>query len=79
VALAMVQGPAAGLAALARLADDPRLARGHRLHAVRAHLLEEAGDPAAAALAYREAAGRATNAAERDHLLLRAARLRRPG
>jgi predicted RNA polymerase sigma factor len=79
VALAMVQGPAAGLAALDRLADDPRVARGHRLHAVRAHLLEEAGEPEAAAQAYREAAGRATNVAERDHLRARAARLARPG
>jgi predicted RNA polymerase sigma factor len=79
VALAMVHGPAAGLAAVDRLADDPRLARGHRLHAVRAHLLEEAGEPEAAAAAYREAAGRATNVAERDHLRARAARLGRPG
>jgi predicted RNA polymerase sigma factor len=79
VALAMVQGPAAGLAALDPLADDPRVARGHRLHAVRAHLLEEAGEPEAAAQAYREAAGRATNVAERDHLRARAARLSRPG
>ena len=79
VALAMVRGPAAGLAALDRLADDPRLARGHRLHAVRGHLLEEAGEPEAAAQAYREAAGRATNVAERDHLRARAARLDRPG
>jgi predicted RNA polymerase sigma factor len=79
VALAMVQGPAAGLAALDRLTDDPRLARGHRLHAVRAHLLEEAGDPAAAARAYREAVGRATNEAERNHLRMRAARLGPPG
>jgi predicted RNA polymerase sigma factor len=79
VAVAVVHGPAAGLALLDRLADDPRLARGHRLHAVRGHLLEAADDPEGAAVAYREAAGRATNTAERDHLRLRAARLGRPG
>jgi predicted RNA polymerase sigma factor len=79
VALAVVHGPAAGLAVLDRLADDPRLARGHRLHAVRGHLLEEAGELEAAARAYDEAAGRATNVAERDHLRMRAARLGRPG
>jgi predicted RNA polymerase sigma factor len=79
VALAMVQGPAAGLAALDGLAGDPRLARGHRLHAVRGHLLEDAGDPEAAVAAYLEAAGRATNVAERDYLRMRAARLGRPG
>ena len=44
VALAMVEGPAAGLAVLDDLEQDKRLARHHRLHAVRAHLLEMAGD-----------------------------------
>ncbi|MCA9514198.1 MAG: RNA polymerase sigma factor, partial [Myxococcales bacterium] len=43
VAEAMVHGPAHGLARLDELARDPRLARGHRVDAVRAHLLERAG------------------------------------
>jgi predicted RNA polymerase sigma factor len=79
VALAMVHGPAAGLAALDRLADEPRLAGNHRPHAVRGHLLEEAGEPEAAVRAYLEAAGRATNVAEREYLRSRAARLGPPG
>jgi len=74
VAFAMVHGPAAGLAHLDVLAADPRLANHHRLDAVRAHLLERGGDHAAAAVAYRRAAARATSAPERDYLILRAAR-----
>ena len=66
VAIAMVHGPAAGLAATDELADV--LARHHRFHAVRGHLLEMSGDPAAAAPAYRLAARYATNAAEKRHL-----------
>ena len=48
VALAMVHGPTAGLALLGTLDADDRMAHTHRLEAVRAHLLEQAGDPAAA-------------------------------
>src|SRR6185436_4995569 len=44
IALAMVHGPAAGLERLQALDGDERLAGHHRLDAVRAHLLEEAGD-----------------------------------
>jgi RNA polymerase sigma factor (sigma-70 family) len=44
VAAAMVHGPARGLALLDVLEADARLAQQHRLHAVRAHLLEMAGD-----------------------------------
>ena len=44
VAVAMVAGPAAGLAVLADLAADGTLADHHRLMATRAHLLEMAGD-----------------------------------
>ncbi|WP_343221698.1 RNA polymerase sigma factor [Polymorphospora rubra] len=75
VAGAMVNGPAAGLDALAVLADDSRLAGHHRLFAARAHLLEMAGDRSAAAEAYRAAAGRTASLPERHYLLLRAARL----
>ncbi|MFJ8625187.1 RNA polymerase sigma factor [Kitasatospora sp. NPDC093550] len=75
VVVAMVHGPAAGLALLDALAADRRLARHHRLPAVRAHLLERLGtDPAAAARAYREAAARTASAPERRHLTARARR-----
>jgi RNA polymerase sigma factor (sigma-70 family) len=73
VAVAMVDGPAAGLALLEGL--DERLAGHHRLDAVRAHLLEMEGDREAAIAHYRTAAGRTTSVAERDYLLTRAARL----
>jgi predicted RNA polymerase sigma factor len=48
----------------------------HRWHAVRGHLHELDGDLPAAATAYVEAARRATNVAERDHLVRQAARAR---
>jgi RNA polymerase sigma factor (sigma-70 family) len=73
VALAMVDGPAAGLAVLDRL--DERLAGHHRLDAVRAHLLEMNGDREAAIVHYEAAAGRTTSVAERNYLVMRAARL----
>jgi RNA polymerase sigma factor (sigma-70 family) len=75
VALAMVRGPAAGLAVLDSLSTDERIAASHRLVSVRAHLLEMAGDRHAARSAYREAARRTTSEPERRHLLTRAARL----
>jgi len=76
VALAMVKGPRAGLERLAALAADPALASGHRLLAVRGHLLEQDGQPAAAIECYLEAARRTGNKAERDSSWLRAARVR---
>jgi predicted RNA polymerase sigma factor len=75
VAVAMVHGPAAGLDLLDTLASDSRMADHHRLLATRAHLLDLAGQPAAAAAAYRAAAERATSLPERRHLTGRAARL----
>jgi len=75
VAVAMVHGPAAGLAIIDQLAADKRMARHHRLHAVRGHLLERAGDRAGARAAYRTAAGYATNVPERRYLDARAAAL----
>jgi RNA polymerase sigma factor (sigma-70 family) len=75
IALAMVQGPAAGLERLAALDADGRLAGHHRLAAVRAHLLEMAGDRAAAVAHYRTAASRTTSLPEQRYLLARAARL----
>ena len=74
VAVAMVRGPAAGLAAADELADE--LARHHRFHAVRGHLLEMSGDPAAAGSAYDLAARYATNAAEQRYLNRQSRRVR---
>ena len=75
VALAMVKGPRAGLDLLTTLESDERLARHHRLAAVRAHLLERAGDYAAARASYRLAARRTTSLPEQRYLESRAARL----
>ncbi|MBO0869072.1 MAG: RNA polymerase sigma factor, partial [Micromonosporaceae bacterium] len=75
VALSMVEGPRAGLAALEELAGDDRMTRHHRLHAVRAHLLEMAGEPAQALESYRVAARYATNVPEKRYLERRAAAL----
>jgi predicted RNA polymerase sigma factor len=70
-----VQGPRAGLDLLATLDGDDRVAGHHRLHAVRAHLLEMAGDLATASAEYRAAATRTASLPERRYLLERAARL----
>lgn len=75
IATAMVHGPAAGLERLDALTRDPRIASHHRLDAVRAHLLERAGDREAAISHYRRAAERTTSTAERNYLLTHAARL----
>jgi RNA polymerase sigma factor (sigma-70 family) len=75
VALAMVRGPRAGLELLATLDGDGRMAGNHRLEAVRAHLLELAGDTAAARERYRAAARRTTSLPEQRYLEGRAARL----
>jgi RNA polymerase sigma factor (sigma-70 family) len=75
VALAMVEGPRAGLDRLASAAANPALARHHRLHAVRAHLLEMAGDTEAAAADFRLAARRTLSVPEQRYLETRAARL----
>ncbi len=75
VALAMVRGPEAGLELLATLDGDGRMAGNHRLEAVRAHLLELAGDTAAARERYRAAARHTTSLPEQRYLEGRAARL----
>ncbi|HZX39130.1 MAG TPA: sigma-70 family RNA polymerase sigma factor [Streptomyces sp.] len=74
VAVAMVHGPEAGLAEVAKLED--RLAGHHRLDAVRAHLLEKAGDAEGARAAYQLAARRTLSVPETRYLQMRAARLR---
>ncbi|MBO2451576.1 sigma-70 family RNA polymerase sigma factor [Actinomadura barringtoniae] len=73
VALAMVEGPRPGLSLLESL--DSELGQHHRLHAVRAHLLEMAGERDAARDAYRTAARLTTSIPEQRYLRARADKL----
>jgi RNA polymerase sigma factor (sigma-70 family) len=73
VAVSMLHGPRAGLEMLDALAD--RLGDHHRFHAVRAHLLAEAGDTEGAITEFRHASEMATNLRERHYLIAEAARL----
>jgi RNA polymerase sigma factor (sigma-70 family) len=75
VAFAMVHGAREGLELVAALEADQRIAGDHRLHAVRAHLLEMAGDHAAARDSYLTAARRTTSFPQQRYLNTRAARL----
>jgi RNA polymerase sigma factor (sigma-70 family) len=75
VAVGMADGPRAGLAVLGRLSGDARMVGNHRLHAVRAHLLEMAGAVAEAREEYGEAARLTTSVPEQRYLRSRAARL----
>ena len=75
VALAMARGPRVGLERLAALEEDKRLAGHHRLAAVRAHLLEMAGDQVEAVTTYRAAAALTASLPEQQYLLGKAARL----
>jgi len=75
VAVAMVNGPLAGLAVLGTLDGDERMAHNHRLEAVRAHLLERAGELGAARESYRKAARMTASIPEQRYLALKAARL----
>jgi RNA polymerase sigma factor (sigma-70 family) len=70
VAVAMVHGPDTALAELDKA--SPALAGHHRLHAVRAHLLEMAGDLEAARACYRTAARLTLSLPERRYLEARA-------
>ena len=72
----LVHGPQAGLDLLRTLDDDERMAGHHRLHAVRAHLLEMAGELDAARTSYRTAARGTTSLPEQRYLESRAARLK---
>ena len=75
VAVAMVQGPQAGLELLETLDDDERIAEHHRLYAIRAHLLELTGDRTGARQSYRAAARRTLSLPEQRYLEARAAHL----
>jgi RNA polymerase sigma factor (sigma-70 family) len=75
VAVAYVHGPRAGLALLGTLDAEGRMAHTHRLEAVRAHLLEQAGDTIAARSCYLRAAKMTASVPEQRYLELRAARL----
>ena len=75
IATAMVEGAKAGLKRLEDLDSDSRMKDHHRLHAVRAHLLEMAGDRDRAVAHYRAAAGRTASIPERNYLMAQAGRL----
>ncbi|MBO0684767.1 MAG: RNA polymerase sigma factor, partial [Candidatus Dormibacteraeota bacterium] len=75
VAVAMARGAQAGLDLLEQLQGDDRIAEDHRLHAVRAHLLEMAGERDAARAAYQAAAERTTNLPQQRYLHSQAARI----
>ena len=73
VAKAMAEGPDAGLVLLEEL--EPKLEGHHRVHAVRAHLLELAGDGPGAHAEYERAAELTASLPEQRYLTRRAARL----
>ena len=75
VAVGLVRGPREGLDLLDTLQRDKRMVRHHRLFAARAHLLELAGEPAAAATAYAQAARLSSSTPERRYLTAQARRL----
>jgi RNA polymerase sigma factor (sigma-70 family) len=75
IAAAMVHGATKGLRLLDALQADARLTDYHRLDAVRAHLLELAGDREGAVKHYQAAAGKTGSLPERNYLLAQAARL----
>jgi RNA polymerase sigma factor (sigma-70 family) len=78
VAVSMVAGPGAGLELVRRLGADSRINADRRFHAVRGHLLEMAGDRAAALEAYRIAARAATNLQQQRYLNEQITRIQRP-
>lgn len=78
VAVGMSTGPAAGLAMIEPLRQHESFRRNHRLHAVRAHLLEMDDRPAEARTAYAEAARLTTSLPEQRYLNAQADRLSPP-
>jgi RNA polymerase sigma-70 factor (ECF subfamily) len=75
VAVAMADGPAAGLALVDALAGEPALADYHLLPSVRGDLLARLGRPDEAREEFERAAALAANRRERELLLARAAAL----
>jgi predicted RNA polymerase sigma factor len=77
VAMAMVEGPDAALVIVDALLRDNLLSKSqsHRVHAVRAHLLDMRGDREAARAEYVAAAAGSANTRERDYLITKAAAL----
>jgi RNA polymerase sigma factor (sigma-70 family) len=75
VGVAMVRGPGAGLELVDELQADDRIAGDHRLHAVRGHLLEMAGERQAARNSYLAAARQTTSLPQQRYLHAQAARL----
>jgi RNA polymerase sigma factor (sigma-70 family) len=73
VAVSMAEGPAAGLAILDAIADDPALKNYHLLPSVRADLLRKLGRLDQARAEFTRAATLTQNSRERDLLLSRAA------
>jgi len=78
VAVAMADGPAAGLAIIDDLGGESRTEGWHLLHACRADLLRRLGRGAEAAAAYRAALALCPPPAERDFLAARLAELAGP-
>jgi RNA polymerase sigma-70 factor (ECF subfamily) len=79
VALAMAEGPEAGLAEIGELERAGQLAGYRYLPAAKADLLRRLGRPAEAAEAYREALELTGNATERDFLVRRITEVAGPG
>jgi RNA polymerase sigma factor (sigma-70 family) len=77
VAIAMRDGPDAGLRRLTELEHDPRIVNDRRYHAARGHLHEQVGNTNEAIAAYREAARHATNTTQRRYLTTQAHKLDR--
>jgi RNA polymerase sigma factor (sigma-70 family) len=75
VAVAMVDGPTAGLRMIDPLAQDKQLRRNHRLYAVRGHLLEMDGQPEDACADYATAARLTTSIPEQRYLNAQAERI----
>ncbi|MEU4193726.1 sigma-70 family RNA polymerase sigma factor [Kribbella sp. NPDC026611] len=77
VAIAMTEGPEAGIAIVEKLADDRYLGDHHRRLSVLAHLHELAGRPEVARDNYQAALDRTRNTAEQNYLRARIAHLSR--
>ncbi len=75
IAVAMVDGPEAGLVLVNELDTEEKLRGHYRLDAVRAHLYEMTGDHARAILHYRAASDGTASIPERDYLNMKAARV----